>query len=176
MQHGVTTGTGRILRRRGMTRGGVFVALLLLCGACAYSFRGTLPPHLDSIAIPLMENRTPEAGITEDLTDLLREEFLQEGLFKVSSLERADCRLDATLLSVSERADNFTDEDVVTNIRLSLRVEVHFVDLVEDRELWVDTFNEFGLFDPDSETRDDAIDEAVEKLVQKINQRILSDW
>ncbi|MCA9785050.1 MAG: hypothetical protein KC488_00715, partial [Candidatus Cloacimonetes bacterium] len=138
----------------------LLVGLVLLAG-CAYSLKGTLPPHLKTIAIPLVENRTAESGIAETLTDLLTDRFLADGLLSVSALDGANSRLDSRLLAVTEKVEQFTDQDQVTGIRVTLKVEVAFVDLVEDKELWKTTFNEWGTYDPASETRDQAIGRAV---------------
>lgn len=150
--------------------------LVLLLGGCAYSLKGTLPPHLKTIAIPLVENRTAETGIAETLTDLLTDRFLAEGLLSVTALENADSRLDARLLSVAEKVEQFTDQDQVTGIRVTLKVDVSFVDLVQTRELWKASFSEWGTYDPAGETREDAIGRAVDKLVLSINQKMLADW
>jgi hypothetical protein len=163
--------------RRSPLLTGVWLSLFcLLCTACAYSLKGTLPPHLKTIAIPLVENRTAESGIAETLTDLLTERFLTEGLLGVTALENASSRLDARLLSVTEKVEQFTSEDQVTGMRVTLKVDVTFVDLVESRELWKSSFSEWGTYDPGSETRDDAIGRAVDKLVLSINQKMLADW
>ena len=40
---------------------------LVSCGF--YSMAGSIPPHIKSIAIPLMDNQTAEFGLAEDITD-----------------------------------------------------------------------------------------------------------
>jgi hypothetical protein len=154
----------------------LLILLAAVCAGCAYSLKGTLPPHLKTIAIPLVENRTAEAGIAETLTDLLTDRFLAEGLLGVTALENANSRLDARLLSVSEKVEQFTDQDQVTGIRVTLKVDVTFVDLVEQKDLWKASFSEWGTYDPAGETREDAIGRAVDKLVLSINQKMLADW
>ena len=36
---------------------------------------GSIPPHIKSIAIPLMDNQTAEFGLAEDITDGIIEQF-----------------------------------------------------------------------------------------------------
>lgn len=158
---------------RRLARAGL-LALLLLAGC--YSFKGSLPPHLKSVAIPLMENETAEIGLAEEIGQLVIERFLSDGLLKVSSLEAADAVLHLTLKRIVESAADFDQGETVTRVKVTVSVAGRFEDLVEDRERWAKTFQEWGDFDPDTETRDDAIDEAVEKIVQSINAQLLSEW
>ena len=41
---------------------------------------GSIPPHIKSIAIPLMENETAEFGLAEDITDGILGEFVEAGI------------------------------------------------------------------------------------------------
>ena len=43
--------------------------LFILCSCSFYSMSGSIPPHIKTIAIPLIENETSEFGIAEDITD-----------------------------------------------------------------------------------------------------------
>jgi len=38
-------------------------------GCIYYSMAGSIPPHIKSIAIPLVENQTAEFGMSEAVTD-----------------------------------------------------------------------------------------------------------
>ena len=47
---------------------------------CAfYSMSGSIPPHIKSISIPLIENETAEFGIAEEITDGIQKKFNDEG-------------------------------------------------------------------------------------------------
>ncbi|MDQ7053571.1 MAG: hypothetical protein Q9P14_11980 [candidate division KSB1 bacterium] len=50
-------------------------AVLAEWGCGVYSFSGSAYPHIKSIAIPLLEDRTAEFGVRENLTNALVEAF-----------------------------------------------------------------------------------------------------
>ena len=159
---------------------GLLLALLLLSllqQSCSYSFKGSLPPHLRTVALPVMENRTPEFGITEDLSQRIYDRMLQDGLLRMASEETADSRLDLVLVELREQEQDIDPEEGTTRVRLTLRVKASFTDVVESRELWSKTLSEWGDYSPTgSPTREEALDTAVSKLVESINQQLLADW
>lgn len=150
------------------------LALLLLAGC--YSFKGSLPPHLKTVAIPLMENETSEIGVAEEITDLVVERFLADGLLKVGTLEAADGVLHLTLTGILEATSDYTADETVTKIKVTVKVKAVFEDLVEGRERWTRSFSEWGEYEPDSESRADAVREAVAKFVEAVNNQLLSEW
>jgi hypothetical protein len=147
---------------------------LLLIGC--YSFKGSLPPHLKTVAIPQMENATAEIGLAEEITDLVLERFLSEGLLRVTSDEQADAVLRLTLSAISESAFDYDADEAVRRIKVTLQVKGVFEDRVEARERWSRSFTEWGDYEPDTESREDAIRDAVEKLVLAVNQQLLAEW
>jgi len=151
-------------------------AVLLLALAGCYSFKGSLPPHLETVAIPLMENSTAEIGLAEEITDLVLERFLVDGLLRVTTLEQADGVLRLTLTGISDAPFNYDENEQVTAIKVTLQVKAAFEDRVEGRERWNRGFSEWGDYDPDEGTREEAIREAVEKIVLAVNQQLLSEW
>ncbi len=153
-----------------------FFVVLLLCTACSYSFKGSLPGHLKVISIPLVENETAEFGVSQVLTELLRDRSLEEGLLRLGSEEMADCQLKMTLLQISDQPHDYDENETLKSMRTTLRLKVRFLDLVEGHELWVKDFTEWGEYDADTGTRDEAIEEAVDKLIQAIHEEMLADW
>jgi len=62
----------------------------LLAGCGFYSLAGSIPSHIKSIAIPLLDNQTAEYGITEDITDNLLEKFTEANILRVVDEDNAD--------------------------------------------------------------------------------------
>jgi hypothetical protein len=155
---------------------GTTLAVLLATSSCSYSFKGSLPAHLKVITIPMVENETAEFGISQELTELLRNRTLEEGLLRLGSEETADCSLLITLLQINDSPHDYDESETLKSIRTTLKVNVSFVDLVEGQELWVKSFNEWGEYEPDVGSRDEAIAEAVDKLIQAVHEEMLADW
>ena len=71
----------------------ILFGILFVPGCGYYSLKGSLPPHLKTVAIPLMENKTAEFGITETLTDAVTDEFVRDGSLKITDRSSADVLL-----------------------------------------------------------------------------------
>ena len=151
--------------------------MLLAAAGCSYSFKGTLPPHLKTVAIPPIANQTAEFGVAEELTDLVLARFLRDGLLKVTDEAGADSRLDLAFVQISEAPFAYNDQEQTSLVRLTIRLQAEFWDRVEERSLWKRDFSEWGTYDPSgSPTRSDAIAEAAGRLVEAINQQLVADW
>ena len=59
-----------------------FLFLVMSCGF--YSMAGSIPPHIKTIAIPLMDNETAEFGLAEDITDGIIDQFNEEGILGIT--------------------------------------------------------------------------------------------
>lgn len=80
------------------------ILLIVILGGCGYSFQGsrsTLPPGINRIYIPQVENISAEAGFGPILTDALRDQFERFGAVTVvDSRAEADAFLDTSVLKV----------------------------------------------------------------------------
>lgn len=155
-------------------------AAVMAAGCGVYSFSGSLPRHLRTIAIPLFDDRTSEFGVREDLTDALIEQFTRENILSVEEDERvADSVLEGTILRVEDRAGQFDLEERVHEIRVYVTCQVRFEDRIKRRVLWEGTVTQWGAYDPDTdgpEGRKQAIQEAIQKLAEDIVNKIVSTW
>ncbi|MDM7924618.1 MAG: LptE family protein [bacterium] len=145
-----------------------------LCGCGAYSFSGaSLPPHLKTVAIPLFENRTPEFGIDQTLTDAMIEAVTRDNTLKIADPGSADCILRCTLNRVEDRAGQYNENEEASTFRITLSVQAVFEDLRKRVVIWQGPFTAFGNY---SEDRGEGIDEAVDKLKTEIVNRMVSNW
>ncbi|MDP2359593.1 MAG: LptE family protein [bacterium] len=157
-------------------RAAALILLLLVC-SCSYSFKGTLPPHLRTVAIPPIANQTAEFGVAEELNELVLARFLRDGLLKVTDEANADSRLDLVFMQIGESAFAYSQDEQTSLVRLTIRLQAEFWDRVEDRSLWRKDFSEWATYDPSgTPTRAEAIAEAAKRLVEAINQQLVADW
>jgi hypothetical protein len=162
--------------RRGASRTAaaalLLAPLLLRCGA--YSFSGaSLPPHLKTVAIPLFENRTPEFGVDQRLTDAVIEAVTKDNTLKIAESSTADCILRCTLNRIEDRAGQYNRNEEASTFRITLSVQATFEDLQKRVVLWQSPISAFGTY---SDNRDDGIAEAVDKLTVEIVNRMVSNW
>ena len=56
----------------------VLVVFFLNCSCGYYSFKGALPSHIKTVAIPLFENNTAYPNVAEDITNMIVDEFISD--------------------------------------------------------------------------------------------------
>jgi len=158
---------------------GLLGALPLGCGL--YSLTGaTVPTHLETVAIPLAEDRTigAPAGLDQRLTDLLVERFT--GRTRLV-LVPDEAEADAVILAVIERYANepaaVTGQEVAALNRVSISVHLRYVDRVEDRDRLARSFSSREDYDA---TRVDleatTAQLALEQIADDIFTAATSDW
>ena len=160
------------------------VLLCLIINSCwLYSFKGTLPPGIKSIAIPLFEDRTAEFNIQQIVTDKIRLGFIKENLLKVVEEDNAHSVLYGTILSIDDKPLVYDeDENVgesVTEYRVTIKIEIEWYDKVNDHTVFKKQFIGYSEYDPTgatSRTREVALSEAINQITDDIMNTILADW
>ena len=114
--------------------GFVLVMCLTLWG-CGYQMAGRgasqLPPHLNTIAIPVFENNSGEPTIQRPFTAALRRAFITDGRLQlINNKSEADLVMTGTLTKYWIRAVAFNSLDVATEYWVYLEADV----LVMDQE------------------------------------------
>ena len=74
----------------------ILVNLVIISSCTFYSMSGSIPPHIKSISIPLVENETAEFGIAEEITDGIQKIFTDEGFLNIKS-DNADSMLKGSI-------------------------------------------------------------------------------
>lgn len=158
--------------------------LLVLASGCGYySFSGaTIPAHLDTIAIPLVEDRSLSTIPTLDdqLTNELVNRFVRQT--RLSLAPEADAA-DALLLVRIDRYTNQPsavtgDERAATN-RVTLNITARYVDQTKEETLFDERFSAFEDYDPVNdglEGEEAAAAAALEQLADDIFTKATSDW
>ena len=154
----------------------LFQVVFINCGI--YSFKGSLPPHLNSVAIPLFDNRTAEFGVTEEMTDTVIETFTQDGSLKISDRSNADILLEGTITQVSDRTGAFDARETVQDLKIYISVQVKCTDQVKRLIMWEERLTQFGTYDPSQgpDARVDGITDAIEKICEEILNKTVSGW
>ncbi|HEY7364194.1 MAG TPA: LptE family protein [Methylomirabilota bacterium] len=111
---------------------GVVVAFLLVAG-CGYSFRGTLPDHIQSIAVPVFTNRTAEPAVDSVITRAVVEAFSTNGRLRVVGAERADSLLEGEITGYELISLAFDPSAAVRRYRLVVTLNLRYRDLRQNR-------------------------------------------
>jgi hypothetical protein len=154
----------------------LLLAASLLLSGC-YSFSGsTLPPHLRTIRIFPVENRTLEAALPDRIYL-----GLQDGFRSRSSLRPvnsgANAELYSTLLQYSHQPLS-TSGSNVTSWRVDILVGAVFVDQVRGDTLYADQrIPGYGTYTPDlGETEETGRSRAIESVVKVVLDNTVLAW
>ena len=107
------------------------LSLLLtgLVGGCGYTVRGTLPAHIQSIAVPVFRNRTQEPAVESLITRAVVEGFSTNGRLRVVGREQADAVLDGEITGYTVASIAFDRDANVRLYRLIVTVNLRLRDV-----------------------------------------------
>ena len=114
-----------------MRASGRALALGLLATAvagCGYSFRGTLPEHIQTIAVPVFANRTGEPAVESFLTSAVVEAFSTNGRLRVVRREDADAVLEGEVIGYSIQSISYDSQANVRQYRLVVTMNLKLLD------------------------------------------------
>ena len=126
--------------------------LFSLAGCSYYSFTGaSLPPHLNTVAIPLVEDAStsPLTNLGDDLTRLLIERFVDQTRLKLEPDENeADALLTARIDRYVNAPTSVTAAETALLNRVTIYVTVTYLDRVNNEELLRRSFSGYAEYNP----------------------------
>lgn len=159
------------------------VLAVALSSGCGYSFRSPVPAHLQTVYVPTFENETREFQITQELTERVINEFLNESRLQlVGEEEDADLVVRGTITGYDEEALSYDPGQVanpdVFSRRVVLTVDLTVEDQVEDRTLWENpSLSMWGEFSEEQgEAREVGIDRAIEKIADEVLRHVVEEF
>jgi len=167
--------------RRGGSAICAVLAVAVMASAC-YSFTGGgLPPHIRTIYVLPVENRTAQFELTEPFTRQLTDAIRGRLGVQLASRENADAEIRAEILRYDDAATNFSGvENVGADVfqrRVTISARVEIVDLARNEIVWDGSgVSGTGEYAPDSETEQTGQAVALENLIQKIIDGAQSQW
>lgn len=159
----------------------IFIGILTGCfliGCGYYSFKGALPGHIKTAAIPLFENNTEYPNVREDLTNMVIDAFIADNSLTITDESNADLIISGVITSITQRAASVTSGEVVDEYHVTVSVKVKCEDTKNNKILWEKGLNEYGIMSAQSldEERDAAIEVALEKLTEDVLNNTLGYW
>jgi outer membrane lipopolysaccharide assembly protein LptE/RlpB len=110
--------------------------LAVALGGCGYTLRGTLPPHIQTVSVPIFRNRTQEPGVESVITRAVVEGFSTNGRLRVASRDQADAILDGEVTGYTVASVAFDRDANVRLYRLIVTVNLRLRDLRENTVLF----------------------------------------
>ncbi len=160
------------------------LALVLLAGACNYSFRAGsgLPDYVRTIAILPFENETNRFELTEEIRQALERDVPRSLGVRTGGEDIADAVVSGTIRTYDVNAPLYRpgvggDRAQVIQREVSISVHVELLDRVGNLVLWEDqALNVRGQYLEDSESEDIGREEAIKLLVQRVIDGAQSNW
>jgi Lipopolysaccharide-assembly len=122
------------------SRRGAAGLLLALAGflpaGCGYNFRGNLPDHIKTVAVPVFKNRTEVAGLETTITSAVASAFSSGGRLRVVPAEQADSVLEGEIVGYQVDGAGFDRNANVQAYHLRVVLNVAFRDVRQNKLLW----------------------------------------
>ena len=115
------------------------IALGLVAAAitgCGYSFRGNLPEHIQTVAVPVFANKTGEPRIESLLTNGVVEAFSTNGRLRVVKREDADAVLEGEVIGYSVQSISYDSQANVRQYRLTVTLNLKLLDMKKNAVLF----------------------------------------
>ena len=143
-----------------------WIFLSLLCIDCGYySLAGSIPPHIRSISIPLLDNQTAEFGISEGITDNLLEKFTDENVLRVVDVDNSDSILRGSIVQAEDIPYTYSKEEVVGEYRFTVAIDIEWIDVANDEVLFEKRFKGWGAYGIGGDISSDEIDNDGDGLI-----------
>jgi outer membrane lipopolysaccharide assembly protein LptE/RlpB len=114
----------------------VALGTALLSGGCGYSLRGNLPDHLKTVAVPVLQNRTPVPAVENFLTNAIVNAFSTNGRLRVTTVDRADAILDGEITGYTLQSIAYDSAANVRQFRLIVTLNLRFRDVRRNEVLF----------------------------------------
>ena len=119
---------------------------------------GSIPPHIKSIAIPLVKNQTAEFGIAENITDNIIEVFNEENILRIDNEDSADSILEGTIVSMQDAPYTYSREEAVSEYRITISMDITWYDVENETDLLKKRYSGWGAYGLSGDINTDGID------------------
>jgi hypothetical protein len=116
-------------------------ALLLTAGCSKSFFKAApmnLPPYIHKIAVRPFTNHTPQYGLEDKLTLATQSEFNRDGRIQITSEDQADGIVVGDITKYILEPLSYDNNHVPTEYKLTILVNVSFIDKVKSQTLWIE--------------------------------------
>ncbi|MCK4753579.1 MAG: LptE family protein [Calditrichia bacterium] len=143
-----------------------------------YSFTGSIPSDIKTVAVPLFDDNTSFPGVREDLTNNVIDAFINDNTLQVVPESKADLVITGTILSIREKAAIITTGEDVEQYEVYVNVKVKCTEIKSGKVWWEKTLRRFGIMGglENIDARNDAIETAINEITQDVLDNTLANW
>jgi hypothetical protein len=160
----------------------LLLMVLLSAPGCPYSFTGaSVPEHLSTISIPLIDDRSGfgSPGLREQMTRELTDQFIADNSLDVADQNVADSILEGMITGVTDAASVVGQGETVTTRRITINTKFSFKDLKLRKTVWEKAFSNWGEYDTTGDIFQQqqlGIQEAIRKISEDVLLQTVSGW
>ena len=159
-------------------------ALVLGLAGCSYSPSPALfPPHLRTLAVPVLRNQTTEPNLEQEVTQAIVDRFVQDNKLRVVAESEADLVLSGAVVKYTNAVFGFNANEQAQEYQVAVTVQLTARDRVKNREMWRDdnlvrTTNYFVVATPGQEQKDQysARKDAIAKIADAVLNKTVEGW
>jgi len=159
----------------------LLVVWLAGCAGCPYSFTGaSVPPHLKTISIPIVEDQSGygDPTLRDQFSQQLLQRFVNDNTLQPGDRSTSDSILEGVITAVKDAPAVVEGGDQVAKRRISITAHVVFRDLKLRKKVWERDFTQWGDYPSGSglTQRNEGIAEAVRKITEDILNETVAGW
>jgi hypothetical protein len=157
-----------------------FLFFIMFVG-CTYSFKGgSVPPHLKTIAIPIIEDQSAygDPTLRDSFTRQLVDRFTNDNTLQLTDRNTADSMLEGVVTDVKDAPLVLQGNEQVAQRRITVTVRMTFQDLKLRKKVWEKSFSSWGDYPSGGglTQRSEGTAEAVKKLTEDILNETVAGW
>ena len=139
------------------------IATLLLIVSCGYySYKGSIPAHINSLYVSPVNNMSTELDAGNDIYSSIVDIIVSENIIQLAS-DGYDSQLDITITDVADLAESYSIEsgatyEKVDEWKLKVTASIVWYDLINGIEILSEELAEYALYSLDNDMSSDGID------------------
>lgn len=139
---------------------------LLAVGCSYYSLAGNLPPGIRSVYIPLFENETTVANVSETLTTQISNQISDQNILELVNFEESSqSLLKGVIISILDTPYTFNENEQVSDYRFTIEIEVSWINTLTQEVFFEKKFTSFGIYNIDLDPSIDGLDNDNDGLI-----------
>ncbi len=159
----------------------VLAVTLSGCAGCPYSFTGaSVPPHLKTIAIPIVEDQSGygDPTLRDQFSQQLLQRFVNDNTLEPADRSTADSIIEGVITAVRDAPIVVEGGDQVARRRITVTAHMIFRDLKLRKKVWEKDFTQWGDYSSGGglTQRNEGIAEAVRKITEDILNETVAGW
>ena len=128
----------------------LYITFILLFGCNYYSFKGTLPPNINSIYLAPISNLTSEYRLTNFLNSSINNALISENILEVVDFENAHSRLEIIIEKINNKPNIYNSQkdnyEVVEQWKLETKIKIIWYNLNTDEVVFDKNISEWAMY------------------------------